>query len=90
MMMQYYGPGMNGWTIALMILSNVVFWALVIFACVAVFRYLRRRNTTSDSHSTSDPQEILAQRFARGEIDADEYTSRVQVLNRIATSTVTR
>ena len=76
----YYGPGMNGWVMALIIVGNVVFWGLLVFAAIALIRYTKRGQVASSSHPASTPQQILAQRFARGDIDEDEYARRLQVL----------
>ena len=76
----YYGPGMNGWVMALIIVGNVVFWGLLSFAAIALIRYTKRGQVASSSHPASTPQQILAQRFARGDIDEDEYARRLQVL----------
>jgi len=79
--MMYWGNGMSGWGMTLMTVSSLLFWGLVIAAVVAVVRYLGR-----DAHSGPPathgptPQQLLAERFARGEIDEDEYTRRTQVL----------
>jgi putative membrane protein len=60
-------PSYMGW----MMIGSAVFWivlaSLVIFAIV---RFSPSRDRSSDAIAT------LEQRFARGEIDADEYTSR--------------
>jgi putative membrane protein len=77
-MMWWYGPGMNGWGHGLMTLSMVLFWALVIFAVVALVRYLGRRERVSAARPT--PEQILAERFARGEINEDEYQHRLDLL----------
>jgi putative membrane protein len=82
-MMWWYGPGMNGWGYGLMTVSMVLFWALVIFGVVALVRYLgRAERTTRDRPATGrpTPEALLAERFARGEIDEDEYQHRLQVL----------
>ena len=34
--MMYYGPGMNGWVMALIIVGNVVFWGLLVVAAIAL------------------------------------------------------
>jgi putative membrane protein len=61
--------------------TMVVFWALVIWAVVALIQ-------PSDRGSASGapgPERILAERFARGEIDAGEYERRLSTLrNRTA------
>ena len=39
-MMWWYGNGISGWGMALMMMGNVLFWALIILAGVALIRYL--------------------------------------------------
>ena len=50
----------------------IVLWGVVIFA---VFRF--RGRGWRQSHSGTD---VLAERYARGEITVDEYRERLQVL----------
>ena len=80
-MMWGYG---SGWGFALMAMSMVLFWGLVIGAVVLIIR------TTSQGPGPSSPpaagpgqgpQQILAERFARGEIDEQEYHSRLATLS---------
>jgi putative membrane protein len=54
----------------------IVFWVAVIVAVVRLAPWRRRR----DRRPTAS--EILAERFARGEIDAAEYAARRDVLGR--------
>ncbi|MEV4133801.1 SHOCT domain-containing protein [Dactylosporangium sp. NPDC049742] len=80
--MMYWGNGMGGWGIVLMTVSNLLFWGLVIAGIVLLVRGVGRGgqvDTSSGQRST--PQQVLADRFARGEIDEDEYTRRLQVLS---------
>jgi putative membrane protein len=84
--MMYYYPGMHGWASALMIFSSVVFWGLLIVAAFALIRYTKRGPVDSAFHAAPTPQQILAQRFARGDIDEDEYKIRLQVLAESSTS----
>jgi putative membrane protein len=72
------GLGWGGWI--LMTLVMLAFWALVIFGIVAVFRGLSGNGQSATPRQDRDPQRILDERFARGEIDADEYHARQQVL----------
>lgn len=73
-----YGLTWGGWV--LMVLAMVAFWTLVIVAVIALFRSIRSdRNPpygTDDTTSRSNAQAILDERFARGEIDVDEYRLR--------------
>jgi putative membrane protein len=88
--MMYYGPGMNGWVSALIIVGNVVFWGLLIIATIDLIRYTKRGQIGLSFQTVSTPQEILAQRFARGAIDENEYTRRLQVLTGSSTSPPSR
>jgi len=54
------------------------FFLLVFLAAVVVFGVLRRGGW----RARSDARAVLADRFARGDIDADEYRSRLSELSR--------
>jgi putative membrane protein len=54
----------------------LVFWGVVAWVVVQVVRDDREKTL----RPTSDPEAILAARYARGEIDADEYAERLDVL----------
>lgn len=74
------GWGWGGWF--LMTLVMVVFWALVITAVVLAIRYVsggsdQRQRPTRESSRAED---VLAERFARGEIDEDEFRRRMATI----------
>ena len=71
--MMYYGD-MSGWGFALMGISAVVFWGLLILAIVMLIRYFGRSGQPPTAAHT--PEQLLAERFARGEIDESEYQAR--------------
>lgn len=77
-MMYWYGSGMSGWGYALMTISMVLFWGLVITAAIVVGRRLLREERLPSGQST--PEDVLAMRLARGEIDEDEYGRRMATL----------
>ena len=77
-MMWWNGPGINGWGYVLMTASMVLFWALVIFGVIALVRYLGRADRVTAAQPT--PEEVLAERFARGVINEEEYQHRLEVL----------
>lgn len=77
-MMWSNGMGWTGWLI--MSLTALAFWALVVFAVVALFRGARNDTSPRRRGEDDDARQILDQRFARGEIDADEYHARREVL----------
>jgi putative membrane protein len=80
--MMYYGNGMSGWGYAFMGIGTVLFWVLVVFGVVALVRYLVRTGQYSGGVTTArpSPQQLLDERFARGEIDTEEYQHRSEVL----------
>jgi putative membrane protein len=80
--MMYWGNGMGGWGIAVMTASNLLFWGSMIAGLVVLVRYLSRGGPagTPTGHRLT-PEQVLADLFARGEIDSDEYTRRLQILS---------
>ena len=82
--MMYYGPGMGGWMMALMIFGNVLFWTALILGVVMVARLLRRDHPGKSGSSEMAPQQLLAERFARGEITEDDYRQSLRVLSETA------
>jgi putative membrane protein len=80
-MMYWGGDGMHWWGYLLMSLSMVVFWGLVIGGIIALVRYLGRQPEQSQTQPVQPtPEQILAERFARGELDEEEYRRRVDAL----------
>lgn len=78
--MMGWGYGMNGWGYALMGLGTLVFWGLLITLIVVAARNTGRSPRTGAVSPPLSPEEVLAQRYARGEIDDEEYHSRLQTL----------
>lgn len=72
-MMWWHGSWSWGAWLA-MTLTMLVFWGLVIWAVVAVGRGLAAGRSPR-------AEEILAERFARGEIDEEEYQRRTHLLH---------
>lgn len=79
--MMYYGPGMGGWMMVVMIFANLLFWTVVLLGAVVAVRSLRRRAAVDSDSYVETPQELLAGRFARGEISEDEYLHALSVLS---------
>ena len=78
-MMYWYGGG--GY--ALMAIGTVLFWGAVIFSVVALVRHGRQAGPRLAEPAESlppGPERLLAERFARGEIDEDEYYQRLTSL----------
>jgi putative membrane protein len=79
--MMYYGPGTAGWAMALMIFGNVVFWTVLVLGALVVTRALRRGTPSISPGSQATPKQLLAERFAQGEITEEEYRHRLAVLS---------
>jgi putative membrane protein len=82
-MMYGFGTGMSGGGYALMTISMILFWGAVIYGIVALVRYAHRDGPQRGEPAgppAPEPERLLAERFARGEIDEDEYHQRLTSL----------
>jgi putative membrane protein len=68
-------PGWGGWT--LMLVSMLILWGLLIWGIGSVLRPGPGGDKISPDRS---PEQLLAHRFAAGEIDADAYRRGLDVL----------
>lgn len=76
-----HGWGWGGWLAMCVVM--VLFWAALIAAAVLAIRYLSAVDRTPKRSLPAPgrtPEDLLAQRFARGEIDEDEFRQRIAVL----------
>lgn len=75
--MYWYGHGVFGWGYPIALIGMALFWAAVIYGIVALVRYAGRGRYQGAGPGSAPPAEqVLAERFARGEIDEDEYLRR--------------
>ena len=85
MMGWYSGWGWGAWLG--MSLLMLAFWGLLAVGVVALVRALRRQDQPRSAEpmqtgdSDANARTILDERFARGEIDAEEYTRRRDLLS---------
>ncbi|PSJ30410.1 hypothetical protein B7P34_02295 [Streptosporangium nondiastaticum] len=85
-MMFWYDHGGSGWGLFAMAVSMVLFWSLIITVAVLLFRSLARPphgGGPTGWHKGPAPghaEQILAERYARGEIDEEEYARRLATL----------
>lgn len=77
-MMYWFGSGVSGWGYALMAVGMLSLWALIIGAVVI----LVRQAGPGDQREAPKrlPEDILAERYARGEMEDREYTGRLAAL----------
>ncbi|WAL49885.1 SHOCT domain-containing protein [Rhodococcus pyridinivorans] len=77
-MMGWVGDlGWAGWTV--MAVCMLAFWAVVFYLMAAMFRTDRASGPARPEHE-ADPLQVLEERFARGDIDSDEFVARRQLL----------
>ena len=79
--MMFYGNQMSGWGFAVMTISGIVLLALAIAVVLLLFRCAERTRPASEQHSPSTPEQLLAERFARGDIGESEYVDRLATLH---------
>jgi putative membrane protein len=65
----------GGWAWLWMCIGMLAFWALVAWVVVTLVRQSNR-----GGRGDSDPEGLLKDRFARGEIDEDEYRRRRELI----------
>ena len=77
----------NGWGWGAwmgMMVMMVVFWGLIIFGIIALVRYVGGFAGHEHRHPADGgprrPEDLLAERFARGEIEEDDYKRRLELL----------
>ncbi|MEV7026164.1 hypothetical protein [Kitasatospora sp. NPDC093558] len=89
----YGHHGLSGWGIGLMVLLMLLVLMLLVLAAVALSRYVSRSHRPLPQGAAAvgppraaagpNPEQLLAERFARGEIDADEYRLRLDTLRSV-------
>jgi len=86
-MMYWYGdhhPGAGGWL--LMSVLTLLFWVAVLGATYALVRAALGPGENRPKDTRTDARRLLDERLARGEIDADDYARRRDLLDRSESS----
>lgn len=79
--MMWWNDGWGWWGWAGMTFSMLVFWGLVIWGLIVLVRYLSTQTDNGAGSARRDtPEEILANRFSRGDIDEGEFEHRLEIL----------
>ena len=79
--MAYYW-GNNGWDTGnwvFMAVVMLIFWAVLVFGIAALIRYFGHSHDEPPL-SKGEPEAILRERLARGEIDEEEFRGKLAVL----------
>lgn len=79
-----WNHGMGGWGYAGMAVGMVLLWTLIVMGIIALIRFgagaSQPRAIGGYRPHSQSPGQLLASRFARGEIDEAEYQQRLAVL----------
>ncbi|MFI6654876.1 SHOCT domain-containing protein [Streptomyces sp. NPDC050523] len=78
--MYWNGHNMNGWGWFTMSFGTVLLWALLIAVGVLLYRSLNGTSKAAPPSPPSSAEQLLAERFARGEIDEEQYRRSLAVL----------
>lgn len=81
--MFWYHHNMGWWGYAGMGVGMVLFWALLILGIIALIR-MSTRDENRRLPPPPSPEQVLAERFARGEINETQYRDRLAVVERSA------
>jgi len=76
-----HGWGWGGWLLMCMVV--LLLWAALITSLVLAIRYLGASNRPPERGAAiapPSPEDTLAQRYAHGEIDDEEYRRRIALL----------
>jgi putative membrane protein len=77
--MWWHGHAMGGWGFLFLIIMRVLWWVLIILVVLALLRWLTGGGRSTTFRTTA-AEELLGERFARGEIDEHEYRQRLDTL----------
>lgn len=64
-------------------ITVLVVWALLVGIVAMLVRLTIPTNRGHSTESSADPKAILDERFARGELEADEYRARKTTLSNV-------
>lgn len=79
--MMYWNGDMGVWGYVLMGVSFVLFWGAIITALILLARSLGPGNRRYEP-GAGNAEHLLAERFARGDINETEYNTGLAVLRR--------
>ena len=75
----HYGMMGGGWGMIFMIIAMILFWGLIIGGIILLVRFIFP-SVSSGMKSSQDALEILKQRYAKGEIEKEEFNGKKQDL----------
>lgn len=67
------GMGNYGWGTGFGFIFMLLFWALIIFGIIAIVKWIVGASGDRGAPTSQSARAILDARYARGEIDSEEY-----------------
>jgi len=74
--MMYDWGNYGGWGMGFGMVFMLLFWVLVILGIAVLVRWLMTQSSPDRGAREKSPLEIVQERYARGEIDHDEYEQK--------------
>ena len=74
--MMHDWSGFGGWGMSFGFIFMLLFWTLLILGIASLIRWLMTQSAPSRSSRDKTPLEIVQERYARGEIDREEYEQK--------------
>jgi len=72
----FHDMGDWGWGMGFGWVFMLLFWALIILGIIAIVKWLAGASGTSNTPPSKTPRQILEERYARGEIDREEFEQK--------------
>lgn len=85
-----YGGRMSGWGYAVAGLGSLLLWVALVLGTVALVRHLRVPAGAPSGQVPTEPEQVLGARYARGDIDDEEYHRRLDNLRNRSGSAAAR
>jgi putative membrane protein len=74
--MMYDWGSYGGWGMGFGMVFMLLFWVLIILGVAALIRWLMTQSSPGRGSRDKTPLEIVQERYARGEIDREEYEQK--------------
>jgi putative membrane protein len=82
--MMYGSYGMGLWGTLFMLVGGLLLWGLIVVSVVLLVHFLKGSDRPSGPADAGQAaRDVLSRRYARGEIDDNEYARRLDVLTSI-------
>lgn len=79
-----YGGHMSGWGWAVTGVGSVLLWVALVLGVLSLARHLRDTTGPRGGDGLADPERLLAARYARGDIDDEDYHRRLDTLRSLS------